>query len=1345
MKTRKTWAIPIAALAFAMLFAYGLVATGTAQAQTAVSALTVVLNPAASTGDNVVIYKVEGYTDPGAAPTTGQSRIDATVNVRAISEIGPDGNAVTTPRAPFEATFTAGTGSTGVAQFDRITVVTATTPAPVPGSTYVVDLTATYDKDVTKAAADNPNTPHIREDGAAISTPPALPDTSVANDDDGQIVTRLTVYIPYVPTTSLTFQVDDSKVVEGEVISSVGRDRVNNPLAFELKTLGPAEATVAATGAGVDEVDFELDTATGKITVSAAKSRLAAGDDRVGTITITHDDIDLDDDEETFTIALDVDIANVDSLVFSDDAAAAAAGTAQAARTDAMPYHYEVTIPENTPKGTGILPYFVGNAASEVAGNQGIPEEKISGVIGGASANLFRVNNETMAIEYAGETGALVGGVEHILRLTASGDTGLASRQIVGMARITVADVDEAPTTPEEIPVTLLENEDGAGLVADKTVVHDFAGVGTDPEGRTLEYTTTASGFDFDGTKLIVAGAIGDITREDNPATLDVTETDWPTGAPGAWDFAVTPVTGLYPDLKQTITVTASDSVTSNNQQISVPITLDVNEPVAAVTAADDLPAGVTLANGIYTVAKSVRSRDIGVPVVDLSQLVITDSTNDDMDYGDVLSLAAVGSPSNNEQPFVINSGTGQVTLSYVPNNNNEWTFEVAVEDGYNEQNNTQVLGANNLPVTPVEYQRDLTLFIKVVLTVEQPPQPIAGLVNIVVDENTTVCNVRSADGTLGDCTVAGEVPNAASYSVENSSDNGPDSDNPNYEVDPTTGAITVNVAPNFEDGESPFLQVVANNAEGDRVGSIAVRVTINDVNEAPDFNQGSDEPSVSTADVFETAQVGDKLVVTDSSPAVDLTPVTATDQDAGDTITYSIPAGSQFAVNASTAELTVASVPLQAEGALPIDIVVTATDAAGLTDTHTVTVTIVDENEAPVFTSPTEADTETTIPENMVYDASAAGVIFTFTAQDPDGDVLLAGFSVRESADGALFTVENTKAAATGGYSAELKVKQGVALDYDTPDYNRDSGYRVEVEVQDPEGLAAVLLLTVKLQDLNDEPTVFVGTPPSSLQVQENTSRGVALGTYTATDADGVGTVTYSLTGTHADQFSISDTGQLMTLASLDFDNNVPCGTAGCSLTVVADDGEPTTAAASQAVTITVTSADDSISTLAVSKANPVPGESQGDANTALADVKTTAANQTKVQERPSDLPATGDGTQTAPAKFVKTEWANWGTVLRIEVTAQSPDANCDGGNRCVVVKVEGDSSDDILQLKAYRSSTQENLFVAAVMPVSGEGNMVETVVGKNSTGAENPPIYKHTEQPNTPCLLYTSPSPRD
>ncbi|MCE2426394.1 MAG: hypothetical protein J4F45_15100, partial [Pseudomonadales bacterium] len=67
----------------------------------------------------------------------------------------------------------------------------------------------------------------------------------------------------------------------------------------------------------------------------------------------------------------------------------------------------------------------------------------------------------------------------------------------------------------------------------------------------------------------------------------------------------------------------------------------------------------------------------------------------------------------------------------------------------------------------------------------------------------------------------------------------------------------------------------------------------------------------------------------------------------------------------------------------------------------------------------------------------------------------------------------------------------------------------------------------------------------------------------------------------------------------------------------------------------------------------------------------------------------------------FVDTEWANWGTVLRIEITAESPDDDCGNGNQCVVLTVTSDSADDKLKLAAYRSSTQENLFVAAVMLV--------------------------------------------
>ena len=94
-------------------------------------------------------------------------------------------------------------------------------------------------------------------------------------------------------------------------------------------------------------------------------------------------------------------------------------------------------------------------------------------------------------------------------------------------------------------------------------------------------------------------------------------------------------------------------------------------------------------------------------------------------------------------------------------------------------------------------------------------------------------------------------------------------------------------------------------------------------------------------------------------------------------------------------------------------------------------------------------------------------------------------------------------------------------------------------------------------------------------------------------------------------------------------------------------------------------------------------------------------------VPERPADLPSANG----APLNFVETDWANWGTVLRIEVTAQSPDANCGGGNECVVISLNSDSADDTLKLQAYRMDTpagaasNENKFVAAVMLVELDG----------------------------------------
>ena len=157
--------------------------------------------------------------------------------------------------------------------------------------------------------------------------------------------------------------------------------------------------------------------------------------------------------------------------------------------------------------------------------------------------------------------------------------------------------------------------------------------------------------------------------------------------------------------------------------------------------------------------------------------------------------------------------------------------------------------------------------------------------------------------------------------------------------------------------------------------------------------------------------------------------------------------------------------------------------------------------------------------------------------------------------------------------------------------------------------------------------------------------------------------------------------------------------------------------------VTIIVSPIEDSVSTLDVTKANPVPGTTRGDADTALGNTKTSMSPA--VPERPGDLPNVAG----APLNFVETDWANWGTVLRIEVTSQSPDANCGGGNECVVISLNSDSAGDTLKLEAYRMDTpagaasNENKFVAAVMLVELDGEATDI---EDASGDEIP-VYAH------------------
>ena len=113
---------------------------------------------------------------------------------------------------------------------------------------------------------------------------------------------------------------------------------------------------------------------------------------------------------------------------------------------------------------------------------------------------------------------------------------------------------------------------------------------------------------------------------------------------------------------------------------------------------------------------------------------------------------------------------------------------------------------------------------------------------------------------------------------------------------------------------------------------------------------------------------------------------------------------------------------------------------------------------------------------------------------------------------------------------TGQLKTK--VALDYETkPIYN------VIVNVSDGNADHVSITVTVNVSNINEMP-VFTEGSSTTRSIPENTDSGANIGNpIAATDPEG-DTLTYSLSGTNANAFTIdSKTGQLMTKNSLDYE----------------------------------------------------------------------------------------------------------------------------------------------------------------------------------------------------------------
>ena len=716
-------------------------------------------------------------------------------------------------------------------------------------------------------------------------------------------------------------------------------------------------------------------------------------------------------------------------------------------------------------------------------------------------------------------------------------------------------------------------------------------------------------------------------------------------------------------------TVTVSDGTLNDSYSFSATITTNM------ATANTDDPRVTSANTAEVTVGADTKVPQDGrnVPVVDLAGLL--------MPIHDVSALTIeIEAPTG--LPFAV-VGT-ELQLASVPD----------AREGQPNAISDYVLQYPAVTITFDDKYAgdgpDLTLMLKVTVHVAEPPTVEAIPLSINIDENESGALPGTAN--LYDPKGSGVTP---FYHYTAGTGSGED-----FSVDSTTGEVTLDNAQDFEDGVNAHTLTIFVRDE-DEVGSILsvinISVTEHDVNEAPTFDSGA----ASSLNVPENAQ-----------PGADVgDPITASDVDDGDGVSYSInESGVPFSVDADGQISVSGSLDLTAS---PYAVTLVATDNGGLTAGHALTITVGDINDPPRFvgTIPTTAS----IPEN-----TAAGyVVATYNADDVDGSDTLEGihYELRDADDLKNFDIM-VETTSDGEIVGKLVVKDDANLDVDAE--GAATSYTVEVNVKDADDADSELVIVITVTDVNDNAPMFDSDNVKIITVVENAARGTLLASEVASDADLTApnnTITYSI---DSKSFHIDEnTGMLTVLESLDADSNTPCGATGCQFKITATDGGDPSMNDTLDVTVNVTNAEDSVSTFKISKANPLPGVSMGNPYSALADTKT---GMNGIPERPSDQPATGGDDVDAPVNFVEADWASWGTVVRVEVTSESPDDECGNGNQCVYIDVESDSAGNELRLAAYRSASQENRFVAAVKLV--EDNPTDD--GDGEDGDRNDPVYK-------------------
>ena len=303
---------------------------------------------------------------------------------------------------------------------------------------------------------------------------------------------------------------------------------------------------------------------------------------------------------------------------------------------------------------------------------------------------------------------------------------------------------------------------------------------------------------------------------------------------------------------------------------------------------------------------------------------------------------------------------------------------------------------------------------------------------------------------------------------------------------DDSTLDITVSISDELGNNQTDNFTIAVTN-QNDAPSLVAV-----ENNNLLSVNASLDDIQTNGSNISETTEIG--AVVAS---------VTVADQD-GDALQYSLSgAGSENFAISSTGEITLAS-SLNFESQTQYTIEVTSTDGL-VSMTEEITIYVVNDNEAPSLA----------VQDFSISEASSLNsVVATAVGNDPENTTI----SYSLSGGGDKFTIDNN----------------GQITLTDSLDYESNTTYELTVFASD--GFFSVpKIITVTVTDANDAPSLSSSVAFNSFL--ENTAVGSTIATSTFSDPES-DTLSFSLSGTGSDKFSVDADGKVTLASALDYES---------------------------------------------------------------------------------------------------------------------------------------------------------------------------------------------------------------